>query len=73
VFISERCKCNEMSLRIQTIAQNSARFALDHTSVTFRLPELEYLLLNLSALANQLARYKLAKADLSTTCRVPQN
>lgn len=43
----------------------SARIALDRTSVTTSLPELEYLLLNLTAQANQLARYKMAEADVS--------
>jgi hypothetical protein len=33
--------------------------------VTLRLAELEYLLLNLAALTNQLARLKLATADVS--------
>jgi hypothetical protein len=51
--------------RIQTVAENSARIALDRSSVSLRLPELEYLLLNLTTLANQLARYKLAEADVS--------
>jgi len=55
-----------MSFRMQTVEENSARIALDQTSFTFRLHELEYLLLNLTTLANQMARYKLDKADVST-------
>jgi hypothetical protein len=47
------------------VAGNSARITLDHTSLTLRLHELEYLVLNLTALANQMARYKLAEADVS--------
>ena len=50
---------------MQTIAVNSARIALDRTSVMLKLPELEYLMLNLTALSNQLARYKLAETDVS--------
>jgi hypothetical protein len=55
-----------MTFRMQTIAENSARIALDRTTITLRLPELEYLLLNLSTLANQLAWYKLAEADVTS-------
>jgi len=51
----ERYKCNEM-FRMQTVAESSTRTALDQTSVTLRLLELQYLLLNLTALANNLAR-----------------
>ena len=55
-----------MSFRMQTAVENSARIALDRTSVTFKLPEIEYLMLNLAAQSNQLARYELAKAEVST-------
>ena len=34
-------------------------------SVTLNLSELEYMMLNLTALSNNLARYKLAEADIS--------
>ena len=54
-----------MSYRTQTVAENSARIALDRTSVTLRLPELKYLLVNLTTLANQLVWYKLDEADVS--------
>jgi hypothetical protein len=60
----ERYKYNETSFRMQTVAENSARIALDRTSITLRLPELEYLLVNLTVLANQLARYKFAEIEL---------
>ena len=50
---------------MQTVAENPAIIALDRTSVTLRLLELEYLLLNLTALANHLARDKLAESDAS--------
>lgn len=50
---------------MQTVAENFVRIALDRTSVTLSVPELEYLLLNLTTLTNQLARYKLAEADVS--------
>ena len=48
----EQYKCNEMSFRMQTDAGNSARITLDYTSLTLRLHEIEYLVLNLTALAN---------------------
>jgi hypothetical protein len=54
-----------MSFRMQTVAGNSARITLDHKSLTLRLRELEYLVLNLTALANQMARYKLAEPGVS--------
>ena len=50
---------------METFAENSAKIALYWTFVTLRLPELEYLLFNLTALANQLGRYKLAEANIS--------
>jgi hypothetical protein len=55
-----------MSFRMQTVAGNSARITLDNTSLTLRLHELEYLVLKFSALANQMARHKLAEADVSS-------
>jgi hypothetical protein len=39
--------------------------ALDRASVTLKLPELKCLLLNLTALSDQLPRYKLAEYDVS--------
>jgi hypothetical protein len=54
-----------MSFRMQTVPGNSGRITLDHTSLTLRPHELEYVVLNLTALANQMARYQLAEADLS--------
>ena len=54
-----------MSFRMQTIAETSARIALNHTSVTLRLQELEDLVLNLTTLAHQMARYKLTEVDVS--------
>jgi hypothetical protein len=54
-----------MSFRIQTVAENSARITVDHTTLTLRLHELEYLVLNLTTLANQMTRYELAEADVS--------
>jgi hypothetical protein len=38
-----------------TVANNSAKIALDRTFIIFKIPELEYLLLNLTALSIQLA------------------
>lgn len=52
----ERCTCNETSFRMQTVAENSARIAIDRASITLKLPKLEYLMLNLTAMANLLAR-----------------
>ena len=54
-----------MSFRVPTVAEHYTRIALDRTSVTLKRPELEYLILNLTALLNQLARYKLDTADVS--------
>lgn len=54
-----------MSFRMQTVAKNSARIALDHKSTTLRLHELEYLVLNRTTIANQMAWYYLAEADVS--------
>jgi len=50
---------------MQTVVENAARVAFDLTSVTLKLPELDYLMLNLTVLPNQLARYKLAEAYVS--------
>jgi hypothetical protein len=52
----EPYKCNEMLFRMQIVAETSAKVALDRGSIALRLPELEYLLLNLTTLAKQLAR-----------------
>ena len=60
----ERYRCNEMTFRIHTIADNSAKITLGRTSVTLKLPELEYLLLNLTVLANQLEQYRLVVSDV---------
>ena len=48
----EQYKCNKM-FRMQTVAENSAKFVIDHTFITLRLHELEYLVLNLTTLANR--------------------
>jgi hypothetical protein len=56
--------CNEMSFRMQTVAKNSARISIDRASTILKLPELEYLPINLTTLANQLARYKLAEDNV---------
>ena len=68
----ELYKCNEMSFRVQTLTEYSARIALDRTAITLKLPKLEYMLLSLTMLANQLARYKLPEANVSMHCRVPR-
>jgi hypothetical protein len=52
-----------MSFQIQTVAENSGR--IDRTSITLKLPELGYLLMNLTIPANQLARCKLAEVGVS--------
>jgi hypothetical protein len=61
----ELYKCKEMSFRMQTLTEYSARIALDRTCITLKLPKLEYMLLSLTTLANQLARYKLPEANVS--------
>ena len=66
---------------MQTVAGQSARIAFDHTSLTLSLHELEYLVLNLTAVADQMAWYKVAEADVSaqvqcaarTTTFIPSN
>jgi hypothetical protein len=68
-----------VSFLVQTATNNSAKVIFDHAFITLTLPELEYLVRNLTTLANQLARYKLAEADVLTyaqsvvgaTCFVP--
>jgi hypothetical protein len=62
----EQYKCDELSFRVQTAANNSARVTFDRASITLKLQELEYIMRNLTTLANQLARYKLAEADVLT-------
>ena len=52
----EQFKCNQMSFRMQNVAENSANIVLDLTSITLRLHELQYLVLNLTTLSNQVAR-----------------
>jgi hypothetical protein len=62
----EQYKSEELSFRVQTAAKNSTRVNFDGASNTLKLHELEYLMRNLTTLANQLARYKLAEADVLT-------
>jgi hypothetical protein len=50
---------------MQILAEYYSRIILDRTSITLKLPELEYLLLNLTTLTNQLARYKLFEGEVS--------
>jgi hypothetical protein len=54
-----------MFFLMQSVLKNSATIAPYWTSVTLRPPELDHLLLNLTAVANQLARYKLTVSDVS--------
>jgi hypothetical protein len=61
---------NYMSFRMKTVAENSARISIDRTSITLILPKIEYLLINLTALANQLAQYRLAEADVSAYVQI---
>jgi hypothetical protein len=55
----------EMMFCMQTIEEIFSRIALNRTSVNLKLPEVEYLLLNLTALEYQLARYCLAETDVT--------
>ena len=48
----------EMLFWMQTVTDNSARITLKRASITLKLSELEHLLLNLTTMANQLARYR---------------
>ena len=59
-----------MSFRIQTVAEYSAMIVLDKTSITLRIHELEYLVLNLTTVANQMARYRLREADASAYVQI---
>jgi hypothetical protein len=55
---------------MHTLVDNSAKMAFERTSATLRLPELEYLLLNLPVQKDHLARYRLTKSVISES---PQN
>jgi Rad3-related DNA helicase len=63
LFRGEQYKCNGLSFRVQTAANNLAWVVFDRASITLKLDELEYLMRNLTTLANYLGRYKLAEAD----------
>jgi hypothetical protein len=54
-----------MSFQMQTVSENSTRIAIVWASINFKLPELEYVMSNLTTLANQLARCRLAETDIS--------
>jgi hypothetical protein len=60
----ERYRCNEMSFRIVTVADDQAKVCLDRAVVTLGLLELEYLLLNLPTPTAQLERYRLGESDV---------
>jgi hypothetical protein len=49
-----------MTVRMQTVADASGKIVLERASFILWLLELDYLLQNLSVLANQLARHSLA-------------
>jgi hypothetical protein len=63
--MGDRYKCKEMTFRMQTVADTSAKIAFKRASIPLRLLDLEYLLENLPVLANQLTRYRLAEYDVS--------
>ena len=60
--------CNELSFRLQTViggVEPAAKFTMDRRSITPKVGELKYLLLNMSILVRQLARYTMAENDVS--------
>jgi hypothetical protein len=50
---------------MQNFSDTSAKIALERVSISLRLLELEYLLLNRPVLTNELERNKLAELDVS--------
>ena len=64
----EPYRCNELSFRLQTVTggiEPAAKLTMDRTSITLKVGELKYLLLNMSTLVRQLARYTMAENDVS--------
>jgi hypothetical protein len=69
----ERYIFNEMTFRMQTIVDNSARIAPERTPANLKLPEIEYLMLNLSAPHNQLSGRRGVLAELlGRNCRTSE-
>jgi hypothetical protein len=66
----ERYRCNEMSFRMVTVADDQAKVSLNWAAVTLGLLELEYLLLNPPTIATQLDIYQLAEADVCEYVRL---
>jgi hypothetical protein len=57
-----------LSFRLQTVigeVEPAAKFTMDRRSITLKLGELTYLLLNMSTLVRQLAQYRMAEKDFS--------
>lgn len=52
---------------MQNAFENAVMIAFDRTSVTRNHRELVYIMLNLTALSNQLARYDLVEVDVSAS------
>lgn len=61
-----------MSFQTQTVAEYSAKIAIDPMSITLRLLELEYLLLNLTTLAIIWRDQSWPKPSYKCTFRVPR-
>ena len=61
-------KCNELSFRLQTVtggAEPASNFTMDRRSITLKVGELKYLLLNMSTLVRHLGRLTMAEKDVS--------
>ncbi len=50
---------------MQTVVDNSSNIALEQASIVLRLTEVDYLLLNLTVLANQLVLYRVAESEVT--------
>jgi hypothetical protein len=64
----EPYKCNELSFLLQTVTggvEPAAKFTNDRRYITLKVGELKHLLLNMSSLVRQLARYTMAEKDVS--------
>jgi hypothetical protein len=55
-----------LSFRLQIVTgdEPAAKISMNRMSITLKVGELNYLLLNLPTLVNQLTRYKLAEKDV---------
>ena len=59
-------RCNELSFCLQTVTgvEAAAKISMDRRSITVKVGELNYLLLNLLTLVHQLKRYRMSEKDV---------